>query len=261
MSLVRTFPAAGVLAGLVVATLGGCTASDETRRPTASVAPSASPSAIASTSAPPTSSAGQGPSPVAAYDAWLAALADRDAAAACSHHAPDFTIELRYAAILEDRAELGDPCTGFVALLWEDPARQLEPVSVEVTEQTAERARLAVTFPGTDESVVLVKRYEDWAILSTSPRTEAGDGRTARWVARWCDLEVGMTRAEVVAAMGPASGEYTVSDGGEPQLYWASRQHDFRAYLDLDDTVLDLVGDYDALSAADRAVLDCPELR
>ena len=52
--------------------------------------------------------------------------------------------------------------------------------------------------------------------------------------------------------MGEPSGEYTVSTGGEPQLYWASRQYDFRAYLDLDDTVLNLVGDYNALAAADR---------
>ena len=61
--------------------------------------------------------------------------------------------------------------------------------------------------------------------------------------------------------MGAPSGEYTVSDGGEPQLYWAQRQYDFRAYLDVRPDVIDLVGDYDALSAAERARLSCPELR
>ena len=49
--------------------------------------------------------------------------------------------------------------------------------------------------------------------------------------------------------------------GGEPQLWWADRQYDFRAYLDPAGRVLDLVGDYDRLGAEDRAVLTCPELR
>lgn len=81
-------------------------------------------------------------------------------------------------------------------------------------------------------------------------------------VGAWCDLELGESRADVVATMGEPSGEYTVSDGGEPQVYWAADQYDFRAYLDpVDGTVTDLVGDYDALSAADRERLDCPELR
>ena len=62
--------------------------------------------------------------------------------------------------------------------------------------------------------------------------------------------------------MGEPSGEYTVSDGGEPQVYWAADQYDFRAYLDpVDGTVTDLLGDYDALAAADWSLLDCPELR
>ena len=42
-------------------------------------------------------------------------------------HAPDFTIELRQQAILLHRASLGDPCIGFVAVLWEDPAREYRP--------------------------------------------------------------------------------------------------------------------------------------
>ena len=61
--------------------------------------------------------------------------------------------------------------------------------------------------------------------------------------------------------MGRPSGEYTVSDGGEPQLWWAQDQYDFRVYLDVDGSVLELVGDYDALSEEDRALLPCPELR
>ncbi len=257
----RSFaPARVIAAALMSLVAGGCASSDEAREPTSSLAPSASPSPRAE-AAEPTSAAASAGSPEATYGAWLTALSDQDAAAACSRHAPDFTIELRFAAVLEDRAELGDPCVGFVALLWEDPARQYSPTAVEVTEQTAERARLAVTFPGPDESVVLTRHRTRWVIASTSVRTEGDDARTARWVSGWCDLSLGMTRAEVAAVMGPPSGEYTISNGGEPQLYWASRQYDFRAYLDLDDTVLDLVGDYDALSEGDRRLLACPEMR
>ena len=67
-----------------------------------------------------------------------------------------------------------------------------------------------------------------------------------------------MGRDEVVAVMGAPSGEYTVANGGEPQLWWADRQYDFRAYLDLDGRVLDLVGDYDRLDADGPAASRLP---
>lgn len=199
--------------------------------------------------------------PQAAYLDWLAALAARDAASACTIQHPELTIALRQEAILLDRAELGDPCTGFEALLWEDPLRETEPVALETTTLTEEKAVLAVDFAGSAVTVELELQRAAWRVLSEQRRTTA-TGEPARWLRAWCDLELGETPAEVVAAMGDPSGEYTVADGGEPQLWWAADQYDFRAYLDpAEGTVTDLVGDYDALSAADRELLDCPELR
>jgi hypothetical protein len=99
-----------------------------------------------------------------------------------------------------------------------------------------------------------------WLVADVTPRTD-GSPETARWVARWCDLALDMDRDQVIALMGPPSGEYTVADGGEPQLWWANRQYDFRVYLGASGTLLDLVGDYDRLSVGDRRLLDCPELR
>jgi hypothetical protein len=197
---------------------------------------------------------------VAAYEAWLAALEDHDAAGACARQAPDFTIELRLRAILLHRAELGDACTLFVAVLWEDPAREYDAMAIEPTQVTEEDAVLAVDFAGVDETVTMAYRQAGWYVADTSPRT-SGAVDSAGWVSHWCDLAVGMDRDEVVERMGEASGEYTVANGGEPQLWWADRQYDFRAYLDPAGRVLDLVGDYDRLSAEDRAALTCPELR
>ncbi len=203
--------------------------------------------------------------PQAAYLAWLDALGARDAAAACERHAPELTIELRYEAILLDRAELGDPCTGFVALLWEDPLREVDPVELETTRATEEKATVAARFDAGSETAQLVYHRAQWRVLSTASRTDplpgATDGAPQRWVREWCDLAVGAERGDVVARMGEPSGEYTLDDGGEPQLWWAQDQYDFRAYLDARGRVLDLVGDYDALGAADRDQLDCPELR
>jgi len=196
---------------------------------------------------------------VDAYETWLRALEAHDAKAACRQHAPEFTIELRQRAILEHRAELGDPCTGFVALLWEDPNREYDVLGVEVTHDNGEDAELAVDFAGTDETASMQRRNGRWLLADVTPRTEGADPQ--RWVRAWCDLRPDMTREQVVAAMGPPSGEYTVENGGEPQLWWADRQYDFRVYLDLDGSILDLVGDYDRLGAADREQLDCPELR
>jgi cytochrome P450 len=86
------------------------------------------------------------------------------------------------------------------------------------------------------------------------------DGSVLSWMAHR-DGDDSMTREEIVALMGEPSGEYTVADGGEPQLWWAHDQFDFRVYLDVDGSVLELVGDYDGLSDADRDLLTCPELR
>lgn len=197
----------------------------------------------------------------AAYLSWLAALEAQDAETACTIQHPELTIALRQEAILLDRAELGDPCTGFAALLWEDPLRETEPLALETTTLTEEKAVLAVDFAGSAVTVELEYQRAAWRVLSEQRRTTA-TGEPARWLRAWCDLEVGATPQEVVAEMGEPSGEYTVADGGEPQLWWAADQYDFRAYLDpADGTVTDLVGDYDALSATDRELLDCPELR
>ncbi len=244
------------LAALLLAGSSACGGSDDDppdgRRTTLTSSSSATPT--------PTDPA---PSPTeaeAAYREWLAALKAHDAAGACARHAPEFTIELRLQAILFDRAELGDPCTGFVAVLWEDPAREYDPTSVEQTQVTEEDAFLAVDYPGVDETVTMARTDGSWYVADTSPRSSGGSD-PAQWVASWCDLAVGMGRDEVIGRMGEPSGEYTVANGGEPQLWWANRQYDFRAYLDPQGRVLDLVGDYDRLSAADLNLLDCAELR
>lgn len=214
------------------------------------------------TEAPTEQPFGEVDEPTAAYLAWLAALAERDAAEACRLQHPELTIALRYEAILLDRAELGDPCVGFEALVWEDPLRELEPVSVETTRLTEEKATLAVVFPGGEETVELELQRAAWRVLEVTGRADGTGADTDRWLAAWCDLSLGSDRDAVLELMGEASGEYTVANGGEPQLWWAQDQYDFRAYLDpVDGTVTDLVGDYDALAAADRALLDCPELR
>lgn len=231
--------------------------------PTGSATPGASvsPSSDLSTDTPATRAPEPADEAQAAYLAWLAALEQRDAATACTIQHPELTIALRQEAVLLDRAELGDPCTGFEALLWEDPLRETDPVSLETTTLTEEKAVLAVDFPDSSVTVELELQRAAWRVLSEQRRTTA-TGAPARWLRAWCELEVGTTPEEVTAAMGDPSGEYTVADGGEPQLWWAADQYDFRAYLDpVAGTVTELVGDYDALSAADRELLDCPELR
>jgi hypothetical protein len=204
-----------------------------------------------------------GEEPAAAYAAWIDALAREDAAAACALQAPEFTIALRYDAILAGRAELGDPCTGFEAILWEDPAFDSMIVEIEVTQATEEDAILDVQGADGPQTVTMTYHRAAWRVLRTADRAE-GDGAASRWLGAWCRLDPSMSREQIIALMGDPSGEYTVADGGEPQLWWAQDQYDFRAYLDPvdpDGPVLELVGDYDALSAEDRALLDCPELR
>lgn len=199
---------------------------------------------------------------IAAYRAWLEAVENRDPQAACRRHAPQFTIELRQRAVEAKQARLGDPCVDVAHLLWDDPTRAYDPELVEVTGVTGERARLAVDFGGdaVDESVLLVNRRGTWLVADLTPRAE-GARNGDRWVEHWCDLTLEMDRDRLIYEMGEPTGEYTVANGGEPQIFWTDRQYDFRAYLDTDGSVLDLVGDYDALDADDRRQLTCGELR
>ncbi len=214
--------------------------------------------------------------PVAAYRAWLSALADQDAAAACAQHAPQLTIDLRNEAILLRRARLGDPCVDFVAVLWEQPDREYDVLGIEATQVTDEDALLAVDFADQDQTVRMIRQDTRWLVEESVPRTGSADrGPRAterpaaasspdRWLDVWCDLDLAMTPAELTASMGEPSGTYTIGDGGEPQLYWTQDQYDFRAYLDTDPPrgrAIDLVGDYDRLAAAERDALTCPELR
>lgn len=252
------------IALVAVLALAGCGGSDDSADTPRGLADTTTPRGSPTVPSPGDATADS--EPAAAYLDWLKALKAHDADAACRAQASEFTIELRQQAILEDRAELGDPCTGFEAIVWEDPGRQYDPVQVETTYVTDERATVAATFEGTDETVDLVYDDAAWRVLRAETRAEEGTSSTtgadpARWLQAWCALDPGMTRDQVVDAMGPPSGEYTVSNGGEPQVWWAQDQYDFRAYLDVDGSVLELVGDYDSLSQADRELLKCPELR
>ena len=200
-----------------------------------------------------------------AYRSWLDALDRRDAEAACRLQHPERTIELRQDAILLDRAELGDPCVDFVALLWEDSDRGYLIDQVEVTQQTAEKALLAVGFLDQPGRVTVRLEFQRgaWRVRSEEPRSgEASSADTARWVQTWCQLDYLDSLDQIIDAMGEPTGEYTIADGGDPQLYWVSNQYDFRVFYDApSEQVLDLIGDYDALEASDLAQLDCPELR
>ena len=253
----------------------GCSRENAEPAPLADVSPEASPTTSTPTSTTPTNDPVA--APVAAYVAWLDALAARDASAACARHAPQLTIDLRYEAILLKRASLGDPCVDFVAVLWEQPEREYAPIGVEVTQVTDEDALLAVDFPGRDQTVRMIQQNTRWLVEESVPRTDSADseidtapngpttvGDPERWLDVWCDLELSMSPQQLTDLMGEASGTYTIANGGEPQLYWARDQYDFRAYLDTDPPTgrtIDLVGDYDRLTASERAGLTCPELR
>ena len=61
-------------------------------------------------------------------------------------------------AILRHRAELGDPCVGFVAVLWEDPAREYDPRRSSVTQVTEEDAVAGRRLPGRRRDRALERR-------------------------------------------------------------------------------------------------------
>lgn len=195
---------------------------------------------------------------LAAYRDYLAALTAEDPAAACAVHAPEFTIAWRDRGVEDGTAERGAPCVDFVDQVWETTDWEESLPALEVTWSSPERVHLVAAFDE-PQSVTMAYHRAAWRIRSSEPRTEPTE-QTRRWVDGWCDLEVGMTPEEMTQVMGEPSVEYSVADGGEPQLVWTRHQYVFTAFLE-QDKAASLVGDHDLLVAEDRSRLTCPELR
>ncbi len=52
------------------------------------------------------------------------------------------------------------------------------------------------------------------------------------WIDTWCDLDVGMTRDEVIAEMGEPTLEFEADSGSQPQSQWDGGQTSFTVFYD-----------------------------
>jgi hypothetical protein len=84
------------------------------------------------------------------------------------------------------------------------------------------------------------------------------------WAAKFCQAQIGATRAEMRAVMGNPTEEYTadeVESGFEPQMSWDAYQFHYTAFFDADDHVRQLdINDID-LTDAEKAALPCDTTR
>jgi hypothetical protein len=75
------------------------------------------------------------------------------------------------------------------------------------------------------------------------------------WPTRWCAAQPGTTRETLVAIMG----EPTRASGDS--MTWSAHQYQFNAFLNADGTVRQLDINRHALSAAEKAALQCEPVR
>jgi hypothetical protein len=95
------------------------------------------------------------------------------------------------------------------------------------------------------------------SIASSSP-TPSGPTKAEvqQWPAKWCTLQIGMTRAQVKSVMGTPTGEFG-PDTSTPQASWSAYDYQFNAFFDITDHVKQLdINDY-SMTASEKAQLGC----
>jgi len=75
------------------------------------------------------------------------------------------------------------------------------------------------------------------------------------WPARWCDVQPGATREQLVAIMGPATNKSPTT------MTWSAHQYQFNAFFDANGAVKQLDINTYALSKAEQAALKCDTIR
>jgi hypothetical protein len=75
------------------------------------------------------------------------------------------------------------------------------------------------------------------------------------WPAKWCQAEPGITKEQLAAIMGPSTG------ASATHMSWSAHQYQFNAFLDPDGTVTQLDINLHSLSDAEKAALQCDNIR
>jgi outer membrane protein assembly factor BamE (lipoprotein component of BamABCDE complex) len=90
---------------------------------------------------------------------------------------------------------------------------------------------------------------------STGSDPQVSQKAADAWPAKWCSLQPGATKEELVAIMGPPT------DSSPTTMSWSAHQYQFNAFLDAKGTVGQLDINTHSLSAAEQAALKCEQVR
>jgi hypothetical protein len=86
--------------------------------------------------------------------------------------------------------------------------------------------------------------------------------RAKTWPVKWCEAQIGMTRAQMRALMGPPSDEVQQNESsGDPQMSWDYAEYQFNAFMDVNDKVRQLDTNDIQLSPSEKAAIHCPTTR
>ncbi len=98
--------------------------------------------------------------------------------------------------------------------------------------------------------------------VSAAPTTTSAT-EASGWSAKWCTVQVGMTKAQVYAIMGKPTAEYQVDVAGStnPQASWHAYQYGFTAFFDAQGKARQLDINLSKLSSAEKAKLRCSDIR
>jgi len=75
------------------------------------------------------------------------------------------------------------------------------------------------------------------------------------WPVKWCQAQPGITKEQLVAIMGPSTSDFPTA------VSWSAHQYQFNAFIEPDGTVRQLDINPYSLSDAEKAALQCDNIR
>jgi hypothetical protein len=90
---------------------------------------------------------------------------------------------------------------------------------------------------------------------STGTEGQVSQREADAWPSKWCQAQPGATKEELVAIMGPATGNSPTT------MSWSAHQYQFNAFFDANGKVSQLDINTYSLSPAEQAALKCDKIR
>ena len=193
----------------------------------------------------------------------LDAIFGDDPATACDDYTEKYQQQVIDDAKSGDLGLEGDSCEA-VMVASAALVKEFAPDKPEISEITVDGDRARVLFESSDAEPsvsILVREGDAWLFNDDEESQETGEPTAAevkQWPTKWCRVQPGMTKQEVIEIMGQPTEQY---EGTNPQVTYDAFEYHFTAFFGVDGTVRQLDTNTIQLSEEQIAAIPCEETR